>query len=100
MAPGGNNPLPAKRFPPMLFLESEFTLSLLSGFFNLLIDADAVATVKKADGKEVPQRNQTLWHNTGPKLRAGNLYAIERRWKESVILRVRWEWAPQGRDAR
>lgn len=101
-AASGGNPLPANPNPANAvsgvwrgYLEAPE-----NGFFNLLVDAEVGATVKlQLDDKEITMTpTGILWHNTEAKeLRAGSLYAIELTVeKVSQVVRVQWEWAPQG----
>ncbi|HEY0171737.1 MAG TPA: neuraminidase-like domain-containing protein [Pyrinomonadaceae bacterium] len=101
-APGGQNPLPANPAPgaAVSAIWRGHVEAPASGFFNLLIDADAGATVRlKLDGREVPlTQNGTLWENAQPKeLRAGSLYEIELTVEQvRNVVRVQWEWSPKG----
>jgi peptidoglycan hydrolase-like protein with peptidoglycan-binding domain len=75
-----------------------------SGFFNLHIEADAMATVTLTlDGKSVTlAQTTTRWSNTNPiELRAGALYEVELKVeKVKDSLHVQWEWTPKGQGRR
>jgi hypothetical protein len=101
-APAGDNPLPANPAPGLAIsgVWRGYLEAPESGFFNLVIDADAGATVKlKLDGAEIAMApTGTVWHNTqAEELRAGNLYAIELTVEQvKNIVQVQWEWSPKG----
>lgn len=105
-AGGGQNPLPSNPNSGAAIsgIWRGYVEAPASGFFNLLVDADAGATVRlRLDGQEVTlAQNGTLWQNTeAEELRAGRLYAIELTVEQvRNVIRVQWEWSPkgQGRD--
>ncbi|HBB87905.1 MAG TPA: PA14 domain-containing protein,virulence plasmid 28 protein [Blastocatellia bacterium] len=101
-AVSGGNPLPSNPTPGSAIsgIWRGYLEAPESGFFNLLIDADAGATVKlKLDNQQAAlTQNGTVWHNTEAKeLRAGTLYAIELTVeKVRQVVKVQWEWSPKG----
>lgn len=100
-APGAN-PLPANPTPgdAISAVWRGYAEAPASGFFNLLVDADAGATVSlQLDGEPVALTQAgTLWESAQPlELRAGSLYEISLTVEEvRHVVRVQWEWSPKG----
>lgn len=100
-APGAN-PLPVNPTPgdAVSAVWRGYVEAPASGFFNLLVDADAGAAVRlQLDGEPVALTQAgTLWESAQAlELRAGSLYEISLTVEEvRNVVRVQWQWSPKG----
>ncbi len=96
------NPLPANPVPDAAIsgVWRGYLEGPESGFFNLRIETDAAATVTLLldDKPVILTQNGASWNNTDPlELRAGSLYLIGLTIeKVHDVVRVQWDWQPQG----